>query len=65
MYDTELARPTSEGAFAHALRLRLAAATESLRAAEDQDDPLLAQIAESDLADLRSLAVRNDVPLQA
>lgn len=65
MYDTELARHTSEGAFARELRLRLAAAQEALRAAEDQDDPLLAQIAESDLADLRSLAVRNDVSYQA
>ncbi len=65
MYDTELARHTGEGAFARELRLRLAAAQESLRAAEADDDPLLAQIAESDLADLRSLADRNDVTYPA
>ena len=55
--STELATT----AFAHELRLRLAEARSSLRAAEALDDPLLAQIAESDLADLRALALRNDV----
>ena len=64
MGETDLARTAAEGAFARELRLRLAAAQESLRAAEADDDPLLAQIAESDLADLRSLAVRNDVAYQ-
>lgn len=49
-------------AFTQELRLRVAEAEASLRAAEALEDPLLAQIAESDLADLRALAERNDVP---
>ena len=64
MGDTDLAPTSTEGAFAREFRLRLAAAQELLRAAEADDDPLLAQIAESDLADLRSLADRNDVAYQ-
>ena len=64
MGETDLARTAAEGAFVRELRLRLAAAQESLLAAEADDDPLLAQIAESDLADLRSLADRNDVAYQ-
>ncbi len=48
-------------AFARELRVRLVEARSSLSAAEALDDPLLAQIAESDLADLRALALRNDV----
>ena len=50
-------------AFAAELRLRVAEADASLEAAEAMGDPLLAQIAESDLADLRALAARNDVDL--
>ena len=50
-------------AFAQELRLRVEEATASLQAAEAMGDPLLAQIAESDLADLRALADRNDVEL--
>ena len=50
-------------AFAAELRLRVQEATSSLAAAEALDDPLLAQIAESDMADLRALADRNDVDL--
>lgn len=49
--------------FAHELRLRIEEATASLEAAEAMGDPLLAQIAEGDLADLRALAARNDVDL--
>jgi hypothetical protein len=54
---------TSHGAFADELRLRVEEASASLDAAETLGDPLLAQIAESDLADLRALASRNDVDL--
>ena len=50
-------------AFAEELKLRVEEATATLAAAEAADDPLLAQIAEADLADLRALAARNDVPL--
>ena len=50
-------------AFAAELRLRVAEAAASLDAAEAMGDPLLAQIAEGDLADLRALASRNDVDL--
>jgi hypothetical protein len=50
-------------AFASELQLRVAEAEASLAAADAMDDPLLAQIAEADLADLRSLAARNDVEL--
>lgn len=52
-----------QSAFAQELRLRVAEATASLQAAEAMDDPLLAQIAEADLADLRALAAKNDVEL--
>lgn len=50
-------------AFAHELQLRVAEATAALQAAEAMQDPLLAQIADSDLADLRALAAKNDVEL--
>ena len=50
-------------AFTAELQLRVDEARASLAAAEAMDDPLLAQIAEADLADLRALAERNDVPL--
>ena len=50
-------------AFARELRLRIEEATASLEAAEAMEDPLLAQIAEADLSDLRALADRNDVEL--
>ncbi len=52
-------------AFARELRLRLVAARESLERAEAADDELLAQIAEADLGDLRALAARNDVEVDA
>jgi hypothetical protein len=57
--------PSTAGtsAFANELQLRVAEAEASLAAAESLDDPLLAQIAEADLADLRSLAAKNDVEL--
>lgn len=51
-----------QSAFATELRARLAEASAALAAAESAGDTLLAQIAESDLADLRALAARNDVP---
>ena len=54
---------TGSGAFARELQLRVEEATAALAAAEALDDPLLAQIAESDLSDLRALAERNDVEL--
>jgi hypothetical protein len=50
-------------AFADELRLRVEEAAASLEAAEAMGDPLLAQIAAGDLADLHALAVRNDVEL--
>ena len=50
-------------AFASELQVRVEEARASLAAAEAADDPLLAQIAEADLADLRALADRNDVDL--
>lgn len=50
-------------AFARELKLRVEEATASLEAAEAMEDPLLAQIAEADLSDLRALADRNDVEL--
>lgn len=61
MDTTPVTGDLAVSAFAQELRLRLAEARASLRAAEALDDPLLAQIAESDLADLRALAARNDV----
>ena len=54
---------TAASAFSHELKLRVREAQASLEAAEAMGDPLLAQIAESDLADLRALAARNDVDL--
>ena len=54
---------TPRSAFARELALRVQEATASLQAAEALEDPLLAQIAEADLSDLRALAARNDVPL--
>ena len=54
---------TASSAFADELKLRVAEAGASLEAAEAMGDPLLAQIAEADLADLRALAARNDVEL--
>lgn len=65
MGGTEHAPTMAESAFAAELRLRLAEAQASLESAELLDDPLLAQIAASDLADLRSLAARNDLPADA
>lgn len=55
----------SEGstAFARELQVRVEEAAATLAAAEASDDPLLAQIAEADLADLRALADKNDVSL--
>ena len=50
-------------AFREELQLRVQEARTSLAAAEAMGDPLLAQIAEADLADLRALAARNDVEL--
>lgn len=50
---------TSE--FAHEVQLRIVEASASLQAAEALGDTLTASIAASDLADMRSLAVRNDV----
>lgn len=63
--QTPMSTPTSTatGAFAVELRHRVAEARASLAAAEAMEDPLLAQIAEADLADLRALADRNDVAL--
>lgn len=58
-------RTAAPSAFASELRLRVAEAQASLAAADAMDDPLLAQIAEADLADLRSLAARNDVDVDA
>ena len=54
---------TAPTAFAAELKARVAEAGASLEAAEAMGDPLLAQIAEADLADLRALAARNDVEL--
>lgn len=62
----DVAREADSGgasAFARELTLRVEEATASLQAAEAMEDPLLAQIAEADLADLRALADRNDVEL--
>jgi hypothetical protein len=53
----------AQGAFASELRVRVEEARASLAAAEAMEDALLAQIAESDLADLQALADRNDVDL--
>ena len=56
-------RTGTAGVFASELRLRVEEAATQLQAAEALGDPLLAQIAEGDLADLRALAARNDVEL--
>jgi len=64
MGSTELTRGLAESAFLAELQFRLVEARATLQAAEALEDPLLAQIAESDLADLRSLAARNDVPIE-
>ena len=53
----------AHSAFASELQVRVEEARASLAAAEAMEDPLLAQIAEADLADLQALAVRNDVEL--
>lgn len=50
---------TSE--FAQEVQLRIVEASVSLQAAEALGDTLTASIAASDLADMRALAVRNDV----
>lgn len=65
MTAVEQARQTTSTSseFAHELRLRVDEATTQLQAAEAMGDPLLAQIAAGDLADLRALAARNDVDL--
>ena len=54
--------PATRGAFAAELQFRVVEAQAQLEAAEALDDPLLAQIAAGDLADLQALAARNDVP---
>lgn len=65
MTAVEQARDTTStsSTFADELRLRVEEASTQLAAAEAMGDPLLAQIAEGDLADLRALAARNDVDL--
>lgn len=55
------ASETALSAFAQELRLRLVEAEAALQAARRLDDPLLLQIAEGDLADMRALATRNDL----
>ena len=47
--------------FAQEVALRIVEASVSLQAAEALGDTLTASIAASDLADMRALAVRNDV----
>ena len=49
--------------FAEELQVRAAEASTMVQAAELLGDDLVATIAASDLADLRSLAARNDVEL--
>ncbi len=65
MTAVDQARETTstQSAFASELRLRVEEALASLNAAEALEDPLLAQIAAGDLADLQALAARNDVDL--
>lgn len=53
----------TSSAFAGELRVRVEEARASLQAAEAMGEPLLAQIAEGELADLCALAARNDVDL--
>ena len=50
-------------AFAEELQVRAAEASAQVQAAEALGEELQASIASSDLADLRSLAARNDVQL--
>ena len=56
---------TAQGtdAFAEELQVRVAEASVQVQAAEVLGEELQASIASSDLADLRSLAARNDVQL--
>lgn len=61
--DQAQEQAAAAGAFASELQVRLEEATTQLHAAEAMGDQLLAQIAEGDLADLRAMAARNDVPL--
>lgn len=68
--DSTETNGTTEGgagvsAFTEELRLRITEAEASLQAAEALDDPLLVQIAEGDLADMRALAARNDLDPEA
>lgn len=65
MEPDQQVRATGQSAFAAELRVRVSEARASLQAADALADPLLAQIAESDLADLTALAARNDVDLEA
>ena len=55
--------PPSTSELADELRVRVVEAQTALDAAQVLDEPLIAQIAEADLADLRALAARNDVDL--
>lgn len=55
--------PSSPSELAAELRVRVVEAQTALDAAQVLDEPLIAQIAEADLADLRALAARNDVDL--
>ncbi len=55
---------TPGSAFTEELGVRLVEAQTALRAAELLDEPLIAQIAAADLADLEALAARNDVELE-
>ena len=55
---------TPASAFTQELGVRLVEAQTALRAAELLDEPLIAQIAAADLADLEALAARNDVELE-
>jgi hypothetical protein len=55
--------PAAPGSFAEELQVRAAEASAALQAAELLGEELQASIASSDLADLRSMAARNDVEL--
>lgn len=55
--------PESADSFAEELQVRAAEASATVQAAELLGDDLVATIAGSDLADLRSMAARNDVEL--
>jgi hypothetical protein len=55
--------PPSTGSFSDELQVRAAEASTQAQAAELLGEELQASIASSDLADLRSLALRNDVEL--